>query len=227
MSDSDNDQGKLVGLEDIFRTEHFELKQSTDVTAQASMDELKRAFDSVIGGLKQALKEDKDLHCDAILKESANLELIGSVYGWAGGAAVATGYPLAVGFGEIMSLIATGASLIHAEPGVTKARKHCESIKSRINAHELTRDILLKEIGKEWQKGHGELSGAKQKRQGHKNLIRAMDAKEFSLRKQMYAINPVGRAPSPIFRAFAEDPSPSDNSIRRGATYFASAVPIH
>lgn len=215
-----------MNLEDVFNIEHAASIGSDDFVALATMDELQKAFNSVISGLQKAIKEDQDLYCDSILKESANLEMIGSVYGWVGGISMTTGHPLAVAFGEVVGLLGTGASLIHASPGVTKARQQCEQIKSRIKTHEYARDVLLREIGASWKEGQKDLSGAKQKRQIHKQSIRTMDAKEFELRKKMYALNPVGRAPSMTFRAFNEVPDPSEASMRKGASYFASAVPV-
>lgn len=215
-----------MDLDDVFGIEHDAATRSDDFVALATMEELQKAFNSVMVGLEKALKEDEALHCPSIRENSANLEMIGSVYGWVGGIAMTTGNPLGVAFGEVVSLLGTGASLIHASPGVSRARKECEQIQSRIKAHEYTRDVLLREIGKSWQEGHKDLSNAKQNRKLHKQSIQKLDAQEFDLRKRMYALNPVGRPPSMTFRAFNEVPDPSEASMRKGASYFASAVPI-
>lgn len=215
-----------MNLEDVFSIEHAASVKSDDFVALATMEELQKAFNSVITGLEKALKEDQDLYCDSILKESANLEMIGSVYGWVGGISMTTGNPLAMAFGEVVGLLGTGASLIHASPGVSKARQQCEQIKSRIKTHEYTRDVLLREIGKSWQEGQKDLGGAKQNRKMHKQSIRQLDAQEYELRKRMYALNPVGRPPSMTYRTFNEVPDPSEAAMRKGASYFASVVPV-
>jgi hypothetical protein len=215
-----------MDLDDVFGIDHDAATRSDDFVALATMEELQKAFNNVMVGLEKAIKEDEFLHCPSIRENSANLEMIGSVYGWAGGIALTTGHPLGMAFGEVVSLLGTAASIIDASPGISRAKKECEQIQSQIKAHEYTRDILLREIGKSWQEGHKDLSNAKQNRKLHKQSIQKLDAQEYELRKRMYALNPVGRPPSMTLRAFKDVPDPSEASMRKGASFFVSAVPV-
>lgn len=164
-----------------------------------------------------------NVNCPAVVGNSKNVEMIGTVYGTIGYLAESTGWTPAMVVGTVMANIGNMASVLGADSAIRNATQQCERIKN-VAEHYGKQQMIAESalIYKEDLDRYQQEVASKHKQEWY---IEYLDGAMYRMRKRLHELEPRHFPKATVrYRQFADDRQPSEARMRNATQYVIDLV---